>query len=187
MDWNRSETLALAGYHCARCHGAGILSGRGGKEIPCNCVLRNIFRACYARFRECVEKDKQIPQVQLERGPGGGGRRYFWSRKEEEYIADFSLVSKRSLTAPEHQVFKYHFLMGGDWKLCCRRLKIDKGTFFHMVYRIEQHLGKVFRELQPYALFPLDEYFNGGTGRTRAKAASGPEDIFEQLFDKKAA
>ncbi len=185
MDWNRSETLALAGYHCARCHGAGILSGRGGKEIPCNCVLRNIFRACYARFRECVEKDKQIPQVQLERGPGGGGRRYFWSRKEEEYIADFCLVSKRSLTEPEHQVFKFHFVMGGDWKLCCRRLKIDKGSFFHMVYRIEQHLGKVFRELEPYSLFPLDEYFSG-TGRSRPKEVK-PRDLFIELFDKKAA
>jgi hypothetical protein len=29
------------------------------------------------------------------------------------------------------------------------------------VYRIQQKLGKVFRELQPYALYPLDEYFGG--------------------------
>lgn len=185
MNWNRSQTLALASYHCVRCHGAGTINGRGGQESPCNCVLRNIFRACYARFRECVEKDKQIPQVQLERGPGGGGRRYFWSRKEEEYIADFCLVSKRSLTEPEHQVFKFHFVMGGDWKLCCRRLKIDKGSFFHMVYRIEQHLGKVFRELEPYSLFPLDEYFSG-TGRSRPKELK-PRDLFIELFDKKAA
>ena len=29
------------------------------------------------------------------------------------------------------------------------------------MYRIEQKLGRVFRELEPYPLFPLDEYFNG--------------------------
>jgi hypothetical protein len=29
------------------------------------------------------------------------------------------------------------------------------------VYRIEQKLGRVFRELEPYSLFPLDEYFHG--------------------------
>ena len=40
-------------------------------------------------------------------------------------------------------------------------MKIDRGTFFHAVYRIEQKLGRVFRELQPYSLFPLDEYFRG--------------------------
>lgn len=38
---------------------------------------------------------------------------------------------------------------------------MDRGSFFHDVYRIEQKLGKTFRELEPYALFPLDEYFNG--------------------------
>jgi len=40
-------------------------------------------------------------------------------------------------------------------------MKIDRGTFFHSVYRIEQRLGRVFRELQPYGLYPLDEYFRG--------------------------
>jgi hypothetical protein len=132
-----------------------------------------------------VEKDKQIPQIQLERGPGGGGRKYFWSRKEEEYIADFCLVSKRSLTGEEYQVFKYHFLMGGDWRLCCRRLKIDKGNFFHLIYRIEQRLGRVYRELEPYALFPLDEYFSP-MGKLSAKEIS-PRERFEQIFEKKAA
>jgi hypothetical protein len=38
---------------------------------------------------------------------------------------------------------------------------MDRGNFFHAVYRIEQRLGRMFRELEPYSLFPLDEYFNG--------------------------
>ena len=41
---------------------------------------------------------------------------------------------------------------------------MDRGSFFHQLYRIEQKLGRVYRELRPHALFPLDEYF-GGTVR----------------------
>jgi hypothetical protein len=36
---------------------------------------------------------------------------------------------------------------------------MDKGDFFHRVYRIEEQLGRVFRDLKPYPLFPLYEYF----------------------------
>ncbi|MCC7176583.1 MAG: hypothetical protein IT159_15425 [Bryobacterales bacterium] len=84
-----------------------------------------------------------------------------WGRKDEEYVADFCLVSRRTLDEFEHRIFKYHFLLGADWKLCTRKLGIDRGNFFHAVYRIEQKLGRVFRELEPYGLFPLDEYFRG--------------------------
>ena len=73
------------------------------------------------------------------------------------------------MTESEYKLFKYHYLLGADWKLCCRKLKIDKGTFFHSVYRIQQRLGRVYRELQPYALFPLDEYFNGSSRLTAPK------------------
>jgi hypothetical protein len=84
-----------------------------------------------------------------------------WGRKDEEYIADFCLVARRTLDEFEYRLFRYHFLLGADWKLCTRNLKIDRGNFFHAVYRIEQKLGRMFRELEPYSLFPLDEYFSG--------------------------
>src|SRR5262249_32666605 len=48
---------------------------------------------------------------------------------------------------------------GADWKVCCRRLQVERGIFFHNVYRIQQILGRTFAELKPYALYPLDEYF----------------------------
>lgn len=76
-------------------------------------------------------------------------------------MADFTLVSRRTLNEYEYRVFKYHFLLGADWKLCCRKLGLDRGEFFHEIYRIQQKLGRTFRELEPYALFPLDEYFHG--------------------------
>ncbi|MBK5290901.1 MAG: hypothetical protein JJE04_04300 [Acidobacteriia bacterium] len=75
-------------------------------------------------------------------------------------MADFFLVSRRFLDEEEFRVFRFHLLLGADWKLCCRRLNTDRGTFFHTVYRIQEKLGRVFRELAPFSLYPLDEYFN---------------------------
>ncbi|HEX6893958.1 MAG TPA: hypothetical protein VF146_01720 [Bryobacteraceae bacterium] len=91
----------------------------------------------------------------------GSARKGSWGRKDEEYAADFCLISKRTLTPMEYRIFRFHFLLGADWKLCCRRLHLDRGNFFHAVYRIEQKLGRVFRELEPYSLFPVDDYFHG--------------------------
>jgi hypothetical protein len=61
----------------------------------------------------------------------------------------------------EHKVFRYHYLLGADWKLCCRQLQVDRGMFFHTVYRIQRKLGKAFAELEPYPLYPLADYFAG--------------------------
>jgi hypothetical protein len=36
---------------------------------------------------------------------------------------------------------------------------VDKGNFFHSVYRIQQKLGRAYRELEPYPLYPLSDYF----------------------------
>lgn len=124
-------------------------------------MLRAIFRVCYQRFRECAT-DCHVSTVNLQiHDTGGKGRSFVWGRKDEEYRADFYLVSKRTLTEEEWAVFKLRYLLGSDWEPCCRRLKMDRGTFFHHVYRIQQKLGTTFRDLKPYALFPLDEYFSG--------------------------
>ncbi len=162
IKWNRSETIALAKECCSQCHGLGLRDsdGRNGSAAPCNCVLRKIFRLCYGRFRYCIEKEKHVSQARLAI-IGGTDRRQVWGRRDEEYIADFCLVSKRVLDESQYRLFRFHFLLGADWRLCCRRLSMNRGSFFHEVYRIQQKLGRVFRELEPYSLFPLDEYFGG--------------------------
>ena len=76
-------------------------------------------------------------------------------------MADFCLVSRRTLTEVEYKIFRFHYLLGADWKFCCQRLKMNKGDFFHYVYEIERQLGRVFAELAPYPLYPVAEYFNG--------------------------
>ena len=136
---------------------------RRGLEAPCNCVLRNIFRLCYARFRYCVEKEKHVSHARL-MIIGGNERRTVWGRRDEEYIADFLSGQQAFLEDSEYKLFRFHFLLGADWRLCCRQLKMERGPFFHEIYRIQQKLGRVYRELEPYPLYPLDEYF-GGTVR----------------------
>jgi hypothetical protein len=76
-------------------------------------------------------------------------------------MADFYLVSQRTLEDDEKPIFRYHFLLGADWKACCQRLRIDRGAYFHLVYGMENRLGRVFAELAPYPLYPVAEYFSG--------------------------
>jgi hypothetical protein len=160
VQWNRSNTIGLAKASCAYCGGVGMRPVHKTNETPCNCVFRAIFRACFNRFRESVAKGGASGIVQLEFVRGREGRRMY-SRKREEYIADFGLVSKRLLDADEYRVFRFHFLLGAGWKLCCRQLRMDRGNFFHTVYRIEQKLGRGFSEVSPYPLWPVSDYFGG--------------------------
>src|SRR5262249_33309697 len=118
------------------------------------------FRACYNRFRECSASGGRAKTVTLELCNGMDNRRTY-SRKREEFAADFCLLGRRVLDDFEYQIFRFHFLLGGDWKICCRRMNLDRGSFFHGVYRIEQKLGRAVAELEPYPLFPIDEYFHG--------------------------
>jgi hypothetical protein len=107
--------------------------------------------------------EKRLSTVSLDWSSSSNGRR-FYGRKVEEYIADFSMISRRSLNDFLYKIFRYYFILDAGQKLCCQRLKMSRGDLFHWVYRIESILGRAFRETQPYSLFPLDEYFAGTSG-----------------------
>jgi hypothetical protein len=172
MEWNRTETLVLAAEKCVHCQGLGLREDRRSNPQPCKCVLRAVFRACYARFKQCANKDPYASRNSLEYGATRDAAG-IWSRKNEEYVADFLLVSQKSLTEEEHKLFRYHYLLGADWRLCCRKLGVDKGNFFHAVYRIQQKLGRAYRELEPYPLYPLNDYFGSSMrNHNRAKVTS---------------
>lgn len=175
MQWTQSDTIALAQQACVHCLGLGMCSSHGAKMRPCHCVERQIFRACYNRFRRCASCDVPVGRVSLESNPGRQ-RKNVWSLKNEEYCADFVLVSRRVLGEGTlaWRVFRYHFLLGADWKICVRKLRIPKGEFFHEVYRVEQTLGRAYREIEPHALFPLDEYFGGVSNKHERPAAMLP-------------
>jgi len=163
MHWNRSNTMALAKNSCSFCHGHGMRVQYKVKQSPCGCVFRSVFRACLRRFRECAVTESYTSTVTWDYFAAGGRR--VLSRKKEEFMADFCLIAQRTLGEFEYRVLRYYFLLGADWGLCARRMKVDRGTFFHMIYRIEEKLGRASVETEPYALFPLDDYFGGATRR----------------------
>ncbi len=169
MQWTRSETIGIAKLACTHCHGVGLKPGRNEYDVPCNCVFREIFRSCYLRFVECIRTERHLSVVSFE-PCYGSERRAMYSRKTEEYIADFTIIAKRLLDEEDYRIFRFHFLLGADWKQCCARLNMDRGTFFHTVYRIEHTLGKRYREVRPYPLFPVDEYFGGVLERKPPRA-----------------
>ena len=174
MEWTRSHTIGLSSAACVHCQGIGMRACKRGGPAACNCVFRRIFRSCLEQFQICACRQGQYISATLERC-AGAERRVYWAMKNEDYMADFLLVSRRLLSGREYDVFRFHFLLGADWRLCCRRMGLDRGNFFHMVYRIQQRLGRAFAEMQPYPLYPLDEYFStlvGGT--TEPVRALGP-------------
>jgi len=160
MDWNRSNVIGLASASCSSCEGHGMRDARSETGRPCSCVFRAIFRACYRRFRDFASQSIDAGLVSLEHIDGPSGKRMY-SLKREEYMADFNVIARRALTVNDYRVFRFTFLLGADWMAVCSRLNLDRGNFFHAVYRIEAILGRNFAELEPYPLYPLDEYFGG--------------------------
>ncbi|MBC8167929.1 MAG: hypothetical protein H7Y20_18930 [Bryobacteraceae bacterium] len=172
MEWNRSETLALAANNCKHCEGLGLPPDAEEENSPCRCVLRAIFRACYKRFSEGANEEIDLSRSSPELGATQDASGT-WSRKNEEYVADFMLLAKRTLNEDEHKLFRFRYILGADWHLCSRKLGMNKGVLHHSIYRIQEKLGRVFRELQPYPLYPVRDYFTSSyRHREHAKVVS---------------
>ncbi len=155
----RGVAIGTSKESCVYCLGTGVRRLRYDREAACNCSYRKVFRACLNRYNECGLLT-QVSTISWDTQQGPKGR-CIYSRKAEEFRADFCIIARRYLSEIDLKIFTYHFLLGADWKLCRRELHIDRGTFFHAIYAIEQRLGRAFCQVTPYALYPLDEYFGG--------------------------
>jgi hypothetical protein len=94
--------------------------------------------------------------------------------KQAEFAADVLLTVRRSLDAWHQEVFRMHYLQGLEWRDCLPLLarfaarrqclgcpRVDRGNFFHSVYRLQLALGRVFIGLRPHALYPVGDYYRG--------------------------
>lgn len=142
--WTRSETLAIADCDCTQCHGLGLEHGKLGSIEPCNCVLQAVFRAVFDRFQVCTAKEKSLSRVTLD--PQGPAGRATWGRKDEEFVADVLLIARRTLNRAEMRLWRLHYVLGADWRLCCQRLDVGRAAFLSAAYRVEQKLGRAFRD-----------------------------------------
>jgi hypothetical protein len=172
--WTRGEVIALARQGCVHCFGLGLRSGRREQQTVCQCVLRKIFQIVYAKFRAVSGRDgfrSRVAMWQPFERTGGSRRRGTFSFRSEEFLADFILLSRRALggrATRAWRLFDWHYLRGADFHVCCRELGMHRGEFFHEVYRVQERLGRAYRDTEPYALYPLDEYFGGTTRRKPA-------------------
>jgi len=165
--WNRSAVIGLAKASCTFCHGAGLRPSLRLGDVPCNCVFRAIFRICYRRYRECEAMAAHTNGIRVERGAGPSGYRLY-SRRQQEYAADFALVGRRVLSSTDYDLFHLHYLLEADWRVCCHDLHLGRGAFFHRAYEIAERLGRAFAELRPYPLYPVAGYFEGVAQSRRA-------------------
>ncbi len=159
MDWSNRELEFLAQPTCSLCRGEGRSRDKRGRCRPCRCALRSIFRACYARFRTLIESERNLSHVSFDRNPRGA-QRGAWGRKKEEYIADFEIIARRTLDPWHYRFFRYHHVLGADVALCARRLGVSRAAAYHALYHVESLLGLAYVTTQPYALYPLEDYFN---------------------------
>jgi hypothetical protein len=154
VDLKRIEQV-YAHPRCKRCDGRGFLPLE-----TCECVSRAVFRIVLSRYWRAIETSRPTVRGMLLR-------------------CDFELAAARVLEPQELDVFRLHFLGRGDWHVCCRRLKVDRGRFYHSVYRAEAVLG---RELLRRGIFPLWLYFDWG----RQPIARAPFGVTESAMGSAA-
>jgi hypothetical protein len=165
----RSDWQAVVNPACTVCHG----SGWRGEGNVCMCVWRGVWCSVYAKFRYCAHSSHHKP-VSIDGAPGPEGRRKGYGIRDAEFMADFVLIARRELDPAEYKVFRLHFLLGAECPLCCQKLGLSRGNFFHATYRIQQKLGRVFATLTPFRLYPVDEYFGGNTRRVDRRPLPAP-------------
>lgn len=173
MVWTRSETIALALMKCQDCRGLGIYLNAREQEVPCSCALRAIFRACHKRFKAATEGQrlKGGSTVKMEQTGQGKSSHMYFSRKTEEYIADFTNICRRNLTPAEWALFSPRYILGAELKFVAEKKGLTSDSLSHHFAGIEACLGRAFRETTPFALYPLDEYFSDTTRGERVYAS----------------
>lgn len=164
----RSKYIALARACCPDCDGTGL----DGQET-CACVWRKVFRIVMRKVQD-IETGRHLMRPINTLGVSHPQGRKSDRHRCSDFSADVYLTAKRTLQCTvDFDLFRYHYLLGVDWRACAKRIglpyveNLDRKAFFDRAYRIESKLGRVFAELKPYALFPLDGYFSTGYARVR--------------------
>lgn len=166
--------LANSQVGCSHCHGFGAVRKRGQGQVICGCALRAIFRQAYSLYCSASRTMAKGAPLTMEKTAAGPIVRGY---KHAEYRADFVFVAQQTLDDFHYRVFKLRFVAALEWKECLPLLarhvkimrsagayeapKVDRGNFWHAVYRVEELLGRAYCEVAPYPLFPPSEYFGG--------------------------
>src|SRR5215469_16540888 len=146
----RSEYVLHALSNCPHCAGSGLAGLK--KKNHCRCVRRGIFRAVLSYVNYLTAYPRLVHPMRLD----GVSKRVYRPAViglDQDYLADFYLLAKRTLDPLKFAIFRYYHLFGASQKLCCDRLGMDRGTFYNAVYSIEEAIGRAMVTLQP-PLYP---------------------------------
>jgi hypothetical protein len=174
--------VALSKPSCRRCAGLGAIRTRQGCRT-CACVLRRVFRACLTSYHHCQASMGSAGAVQYERvGHAQGRCAIVASFKRAEYAADFLMLARRVLAdrPVERAVFEAYHVDNLEWRIAVPRVNhllrpprpLNRGSFFHAVYRAEGLLGRAIVDCRPYSFFPPRQYFSGFTLSVNSLASS---------------
>ncbi len=177
-----ADPLALSTPSCRRCGGLGTIRKRRGYRT-CACVYRRVFRACLTSYHHCQASMGSAGAVQYERvGHAQGRCAIVASFKRAEYAADFIMLARLVLASRpiELAVFEAYHVDDQEWLVAVPRVNaslhlprpLNRGAFFHAVYREEGLLGKAILQTHPYSLFPPRSYFAGFTMSANSLACS---------------
>lgn len=98
------------------------------------------FCAGLARFRQCVDGAKHFGPATIEASISNGMSAL--GSRNREFSARFIELSQYTLSAFEYRLFNYHFLLGANSVLCCRKMNIDLNTFSETVRQLQEKVGK---------------------------------------------
>lgn len=159
---------AIAGQRCQHCNG-GMALVKAGNGTLCACVYRKIFDDILTAYEQSRASAGTRGEITEHHVPGfGGGVSY--SRKNQEFVADVSIVVKRvARQLDEESVFTQHqalsklvILDGHGLNYALRLLGMSEAH----KSRAREALDLVARraaieavEMEPYPLFPLSKYF----------------------------
>ena len=150
---DRKMILATASEQCTVCYG----HGRMIRDV-CHCVHRKAFRESletYLMLREdAVSMGANVPLTLSVRGYVSYGMPL------ADYVIDFDQTARRALTRHQLALLSLYHIAGQPWHVCAPKLRLDRGEFFHQVYRTERLLGCALMETTP-PLYPKARYFAG--------------------------
>lgn len=164
--WTRPMVVSLSHAMCTTCQGTGTRSGRRSR-LTCRCVLRNVFDRVRAFATNAVHQEGNISQVSYIQSAHSINRRSY-GMPVSEFRADFNLVVRRAIQkrfsnkflADLHlKIFDLHLSRGFCWYNVAQLVGLDRGNFFHCVYRIKMVAGRAFVEGR-VPLYPINEYFS---------------------------
>jgi hypothetical protein len=152
---SRSTVLALANANCPRCFGLGNdLKIPEDKDPTCACIYRLVFRIVINRYLEIACSSRSASRLYCHSVFGV-------SRPDEEFLADVECNVRRALADEPllYRIWRMHVVDNNSPEFIGRAKRLDPQVVRLELAKIAVICGSRFANVEPYPLFPVDNYF----------------------------